>query len=145
MQLNSYWFPPTEASLKRSLIQRLISELLKNHAQEVSSSASSDDDQIIDSNGVGSHFLSARFDPGPSSQQNKLSSSEVGHGIELTLLSASSMRSSQCINDSGLVLRDLLNPADSIMGECESFDQKSSNYRLNGPISPLEVATFFFC
>lgn len=146
-QLNSNWFPPTEASLKRALIQRLISELLQNRSEEAPSSPSSDEDQILGSkdNGVGSEFHSARFNPGPSCQQNNISSSQSGQGIELTLLSASSMRNSQCVNDSGLVLRDLFNPgtsAGSLMEPCQSFDQKSSYYRLDGAISHLGVLSF---
>ncbi|PQM34865.1 hypothetical protein Pyn_08273 [Prunus yedoensis var. nudiflora] len=43
--LNPDWFLPSEASLKCTLIQRLIFELLENRYWEVSSAASSDEDQ----------------------------------------------------------------------------------------------------
>ena len=38
------WFPPAGASLKRTLIQKLISVLLKNRPPEVSSAACSGED-----------------------------------------------------------------------------------------------------
>ncbi|KAF2299788.1 hypothetical protein GH714_003369 [Hevea brasiliensis] len=37
LELNVDWFPSAEASLKRTLIQRLISELLENHSRAISS------------------------------------------------------------------------------------------------------------
>ncbi|XP_024028801.1 probable ubiquitin-like-specific protease 2B isoform X2 [Morus notabilis] len=143
--LNINWFPPSEASLKRTLIQRLIFDLLEKRSREVSSSPSSDEDPLPYSNrnDVAMEFLSTRCNPGLSCQDN-LSSSQAGQGIEMTLLSSSSMRPSQCVNDSGLVLKDLFDPgasAGSLMGQCQSFDQKSSYYRLNGAISQLEEDT----
>lgn len=89
-------------------------------------------------------FLSARCSPGLARPEN-LSSSQAGQGIEITLLSASSTKNSQCVNEPSLVLRDLFEPgtsSGSFLGHCQSFDDKSSYYRLNGTISPLEVLTF---
>ena len=39
----AYWFPPAEATLKRTLIHKLISVLLKNRPPKVSSVACSDE------------------------------------------------------------------------------------------------------
>ena len=41
------WFPPTEAILKRTLIQKLIFMLLKNHPTKVSSAACSGEDNPL--------------------------------------------------------------------------------------------------
>ncbi|XP_048437415.1 probable ubiquitin-like-specific protease 2B isoform X3 [Pyrus x bretschneideri] len=98
--LNANWFLPSEASLKRTLIQRLIFELLEDRCRGVSSAASSDEDQ-------------AKFP-----ECNK--------------------------HETGLVLQELLEPGatpGSLFGEYQSFDQKSSFYRLNGAISLMEDDT----
>ncbi|KAL5558497.1 hypothetical protein UlMin_034708 [Ulmus minor] len=130
--LNGNWFPPSEAYLKRTLIQRLIFKLLESRSREISSAACSDEDQPSqerNENDHGVEFIS-----------ENLTSSQANRGIEMTLLSASSVRNSQCINSSGLVLRDLLAPgtsAGSVLEQCPSFDQKSY-YPLNEPISPME-------
>lgn len=148
-QLNSNWFPPSEASLKRALIQRLIFNLLEKRSGEVSLSPSSDEDELpeINEKDVGVEFVSARCNPVLSCQEN-LASSRAEQGIEMTLLSASSIGDSHCVNDSGLVLKDLFDPgasAGSLIGQCQSFDQKSSYYRLNGAISLMEVLIFLCC
>ncbi|XP_030499235.2 probable ubiquitin-like-specific protease 2B [Cannabis sativa] len=142
--LNVNWFPPSEASLKRTLIQKLIFELLENRSRDVSSSTSSDEVQpskfheINENEGV--EFISARCSPGLGRQES-LTSSQAGQGIEITLLSASSMRNPECVNESSLVLRDLFEPgtsAGSLLGHCQSFNEKSSFYNLNGTIPSMQ-------
>lgn len=116
----------------------------------MSSSPSNDEDQPsnfreINENEGCVEFLSARCSPGLGRQEN-LSSSQAGQGIEITLLPASSsMRNSQSANESSMVLRDLFEPgasAGSLLGHCQSFDDKSF-YHLNGTISAMEVLTYF--
>lgn len=146
------WFLPSEASLKRTLIQRLIFELLENRPREGSSAAAlSDEDPCSkfpksNKNEVGVQFFSERCSPGLSRPED-LSCSGAGQGIEITLLSGSSMRSTEGVNDSGLVLRELFEPgatSGSLLEHYQTFDQKSSYYHLNGALSPGEVLTFFF-
>lgn len=147
-QLNVNWFPPAEASLKRSLIQRLIFELLERHSPEVSSAGCSDEDEPSDfpannKNETCMEFFSERCGPAMAHQGN-ISNPQAGSGIEMTLLSASSMNS-QCVNNSGLVLKEFLESgatAGSLLGQYPSFDHPSSYYRLNGAISPSEVIYF---
>ncbi|KAB1204169.1 hypothetical protein CJ030_MR8G025877 [Morella rubra] len=142
--LNVNWFPPAEASLKRSLIQRLIFELLERHSPEVSSAGCSDEDEPSDfpannKNETCMEFFSERCGPAMAHQGN-ISNPQAGSGIEMTLLSASSMNS-QCVNNSGLVLKEFLESgatAGSLFGQYPSFDHPSSYYRLNGAISPSE-------
>lgn len=147
-QLNVDWFPPAEASLKRTLIQRLISELLENRSREISSDFSDEpESNFAENNGkkTGVELVSQRCTSSLACHGN-LASSEAGQGIEITLLEASSMRNSQCVNDPGLVLREFFDPgvaAGSLLG-CSSFDQ-SSYYRLNGAISQIEVLAFIHC
>ncbi|KAM1574319.1 hypothetical protein COP1_044188 [Malus domestica] len=145
--LNANWFLPSEASLKRTLIQRLIFELLEDRCRGLSSAASSDEDQAkfpeCNKHETGVQSFSGRCGPAVACQEN-MSSSQAGQGIEITLLSSSSLRSSECVNDAGLVLQELLEPGatpGSLYGEYQSFDLKSSFYRLNGAISPMEDDT----
>ncbi|KAF3971118.1 hypothetical protein CMV_005247 [Castanea mollissima] len=142
--LDVNWFPPAEASLKRTLIQKLISELLKNRSPEVSSAACSDEDELSEfpvnnKSETGVEFFSQRCSPAIAPQCN-LSSSQAGQGIEMTVLSVSSI-SSQCVNDTGLVLKEFLESgatAGSLLGRLPSFDHPSSYYHLNGPMSATE-------
>ncbi|KDP41478.1 hypothetical protein JCGZ_15885 [Jatropha curcas] len=138
--LNVDWFPPAEASLKRTLIQRLISGLLDNCSRELSSGNCSDEPEssFPENNVKGNRveFASERCTPTVACHGN-LSSSDTSQGIEITLLEASSMRNSDCVNDPGLVLREFFEPgvaAGSLLAHCSSFDQ-SSYYRLNGAMS----------
>lgn len=142
------WFSPAEASLKRTLIQRLIFGLLKS-SPEVSSAACSDEEAppefpVNNKNETCLEFLSGRGSPSIDHQDN-ISSCQAQPGLEMTLLSASSM-SSQCVNNSGLVLKEFLESgatAGSLLGQYSSFDHPSSYYRLNSAISPSEVLRFF--
>ncbi|KAH7524745.1 probable ubiquitin-like-specific protease 2B isoform X2 [Ziziphus jujuba] len=143
--LNMNWFLPSEASLKRTLIQRLIFELVENHSRKICSAAFSDDDQsskFPESNGneIGVEFFSQRCSPDLTHQED-LTCSEASRGIEMTLLAASSMKNSQSANDSGLVLRDLFEPgatAGALLEQYQTFDQKSSYFHLNGAMPPGE-------
>ncbi|XP_073268677.1 probable ubiquitin-like-specific protease 2B isoform X3 [Populus alba] len=142
--LNGDWFPPAEASLKRTLIQRLISELLQNRSREVSSGGCSNERQsdFSEMNGKesGLGLVSERCTPAGACHVN-LSSSDPGQGIEITLLEASSVRNSHCVDDSGLVLREFFEPgvaAGSLLAQCPSFNQSSSYYHLNDTMSQIE-------
>ncbi|OMO57614.1 Peptidase C48, SUMO/Sentrin/Ubl1 [Corchorus olitorius] len=144
--LNLDWFPPNEASLKRTLIQKLIFELLETRSQEISSSDCSDEhhsptfrEKIENETGV--ELISESFSPEVACHGNL--GSQAGQGIEITLLSSSSMRNMESVNDSGLVLREFFEPVvatGSLLGQFQSFDQQSSYYNLNGAISPREQA-----
>ncbi|KAL3577125.1 hypothetical protein D5086_022408 [Populus alba] len=145
--LNGDWFPPAEASLKRTLIQRLISELLQNRSREVSSGGCSNERQsdFSEMNGKesGLGLVSERCTPAGACHVN-LSSSDPGQGIEITLLEASSVRNSHCVDDSGLVLREFFEPgvaAGSLLAQCPSFNQSSSYYHLNDTMSQIEDDT----
>ncbi|KAE8666763.1 putative ubiquitin-like-specific protease 2B [Hibiscus syriacus] len=141
--LNLDWFPPTEASLKRTLIQKIIFELLEIRSQEISSSNYSDEphlskfhEKIDNENGL--EFVSKSFSPEVASDGNL--NSQVSQGIEMTLLASSSMRNMETVNDSGLVLREFFDPGvttGSFLG-FQSFDQQPSCYSMNGAISPRE-------
>ncbi|KAF5462003.1 hypothetical protein F2P56_018050 [Juglans regia] len=142
--LNANWFSPAEASLKRTLIQRLIYDILKSRSPEVSSAACSDEDEpsefpVKNKNETCVEFLSKRCNPSIVYHGNK-SSCQAGPGIEMTLLSASSMNS-QCANNSGLALTEFLESgatAGSLLGQYPSCDHPSSYYHLNGAISTSE-------
>lgn len=133
------WFLPAEAYLKRTLIQRLIFELLENRgSHEISSSYCSDDDHIYIENNENRSGVQHPEINGESTN------SHAGQGIEITLLSASSSLDPQSFNNSGLVLKELFEPgasAGTLVGQCQSLDQRSSDYRFNGSIFSMEVST----
>lgn len=135
------WFLPAEAYLKRTLIQKLIFELVENHgSHEISSSDCSDDDVCLENN----NNRTGIDDP----EVNKESTTfHAGQGIEITLLSGSSSVDPQSFNNSGLVLKELFEPgatAGATLGQCQSFGQRSSDYRFNGSIFSMEVSSRVF-
>ncbi|OIV97855.1 hypothetical protein TanjilG_12612 [Lupinus angustifolius] len=136
--LNVDWFPPAEAYLKRTLIQRLIFELLENHgSHESSSSDCSDDDHIYVENNENRTSMQLP-------EINKESKSHAGKGVEMTLLAASSSLDPQSFNNEGLVLKEFFAlgaTTDTLIGQCQPFDQQSSDYCFNGSIFPMEEDT----
>lgn len=136
------WFPPAEAYLKRTLIERLIYEILENRSREMSTAACSDElskfpSNIKDETGV--ELLPERGSPAVTCNHN-LSNSQAVDGIEITLLSESLNRRNHFIDGSGLVVRELLEPGasnGSLLGDYQSFAQTSSYFDVNGTV--LEV------
>ncbi|GLT60609.1 hypothetical protein SLA2020_333670 [Shorea laevis] len=147
--LNVDWFPPTEASLKRTLIQRLIFELLETRREEITSSECSDEQrsskfQEKNDTETGVRLLSERCSREIACHGNS-PNSQADHRIEMTLLETSSMRNLHCDNDSGMVLREFFEPgaasgaaSGALLGQYQSFDQQSSYYHLNGAMSSEE-------
>ncbi|CAJ2641114.1 unnamed protein product [Trifolium pratense] len=136
-KLNVDWFLPAEAYLKRTLIQKLISELVENHgSHEISSSDCSDDHQYIENNEKGTGFEQPEV--------NRESKTSLGgQGIEMTLLSGSSSLDPQSFNNSGMVLKDLFESGatGATLAQCHSFGQRSSDYRFNSSIFSMEEDT----
>ncbi|XP_044511692.1 probable ubiquitin-like-specific protease 2B isoform X3 [Mangifera indica] len=143
--LNVDWFPPSEASLKRTLIQKLIFELLENRSREVTSDVCHNEHQSSrfpknSENETGGDYVSERC-CSSIAQHGNLSNSQTSRGIEITLLGAASARNLQCVNDSGMVLREFFEPgatAGALLTQFQSFGQPSSYYPLNGAISAKE-------
>ncbi|KAG7029676.1 putative ubiquitin-like-specific protease 2B [Cucurbita argyrosperma subsp. argyrosperma] len=138
--LNVDWFPPAEAYLKRTLIQRLIFEILENRSREMSTAACSDEllskfpSNNEDETGV--ELLLERGSPAVACNHN-LSSSQAVDGIEITLLSESSSRPNHFIDGSGLVVRELFEPGasnGSLLGDYQSFAQTSSYFDTNATV-----------
>ncbi|KAL6179345.1 hypothetical protein ACLB2K_050861 [Fragaria x ananassa] len=145
--LNANWFCPSEASLKRTLIQRLIFELIENRYREVCLPACSDVVQAkypgCNQLEIGAEFLSGRSSPAIACQAN-ISNSQEDNGIEMTLLPTSSLRSSECVSDAGLVLREFFQSgeaAGSLFGQYQSFEHKSPFYHPNGAKPEVEEET----
>uniref|UniRef100_A0A2P2M089 Uncharacterized protein MANES_02G145000 n=3 Tax=Rhizophora mucronata TaxID=61149 RepID=A0A2P2M089_RHIMU len=136
MFLTVDWFPPAEASLKRTLIMRLISELLENNPRGGDFSDEPQSDSPNDGEKeTGLEFVSERCSPAVSCHGNA-SNCEAVQGIEITLLQTSCTRNSECVNDPGLVLREFFEPG--VGAQCSSFDQSSSYYRLNCAMPQIE-------
>ncbi|XP_022131769.1 probable ubiquitin-like-specific protease 2B isoform X2 [Momordica charantia] len=138
--LNVDWFPPAEAYLKRTLIQRLIFEILENRSREMSAAACSDEllSKFPSNNEdeTGAELLPERGSPAVTCNHN-LSSSQAVDGIEITLLSESSSRHNQFMDGSGLVVRELFEPGasnGSLLEPYQSFAQTSSYFDANGTV-----------
>ncbi|CAI8597818.1 unnamed protein product [Vicia faba] len=132
--LNVDWFLLAEAYLKRTLIQKLISELVENRdSREISSSDYSDDPQYIENK-----ENRICIEHPEVNRESKISFD--GQGIEMTLLSGSSSLDPQSFNDPGMVLKDLYEPGASAAtsAQCHSFDQQPSDYRFNNSIFSTE-------
>lgn len=131
------WFHPAEAYLKRTIIQKLIFELLKDHSY-LSTSVRSDDHHYLENeNKTGVQFLGKGISSGINGES---ATSHAGQGIEITLLSSSSSLDPH----SGVVLRELFEPgarAGGLLEQCQSFDRRSSDYHLSGSMFPIEVST----
>ncbi|XP_022951342.1 probable ubiquitin-like-specific protease 2B isoform X1 [Cucurbita moschata] len=135
--LNVDWFPPAEAYLKRTLIQRLIFEILEKRSRQMSTTACSDDllskfpSNNEDEAGVELVPESGRL---AETFNHNLSSSQAADGIEITLLSESSSRHNHFMDGSGLVVRELFEPGTSngsLLGHYQSFAQTSSYFDTN--------------
>ncbi|CAL9214327.1 unnamed protein product [Arabidopsis halleri] len=130
------WFPPAEASLKRTLIQKLIFELLENRSREVSNEQNqSCESPVAVNDNTGIEVLSERCSPLIDCNGN-MTQTQDDQGIEMTLLERSSMRNIQAANDSGMVLRDLFdsganNPGSLLVQLQEPFEEPSSFYHLS--------------
>lgn len=151
-QLYLNWFPPAEASLKRTLIQKLIFELLENRSREVSNEQNqSCESPVHVNNNTGIEVLSERCNPLIDCNGN-MTQTQDDQGIEMTLLERSSMRSVQPADDSGMVLRDLFdsgaNNTGSLLGQLQqTFEEPSSFYDLRnnslaGEVQKIQGANF---
>lgn len=105
-------------------------------SHEISSSDCSDDHVYVENNENRTGIQHPEI--------NRESTSRAEQGIEITLLPASSSLDPQSFNNPGLVLKELFEPgttAETLLGQCQSFDQRSSDYRFNGSIFPMEVSS----
>ncbi|XP_030528670.1 probable ubiquitin-like-specific protease 2B isoform X2 [Rhodamnia argentea] len=139
--LSTDWFLPVEASLKRTVIQKLIYELLDFRPHNASSANCTEENQSSRILEVGNENKCRDSTEKESPVAACESVTQVDKGIEISLLSDPSMRNSQCLNESGLVLRELFEPGAatvSFLGRCLSFDQPA--YYLNGSLSAVEPA-----
>ncbi|CAH2038454.1 unnamed protein product [Thlaspi arvense] len=149
------WFPPAEASLKRTLIQKLIFELLENRSREVSNDQNqSCESPVPVNNNTGIEVLSKRCTPVIDCNGN-MTQMQDDQGIEMTLLERSSMRNVQAVDDSGMVLRDLFDSGDnntgSLLGQLQqTYEEPSSFYHVgNNSLGTehveLETGEQFMC
>ncbi|KAF8377381.1 hypothetical protein HHK36_030758 [Tetracentron sinense] len=143
--LNMDWFPPAEASLKRSRIRKLIYELLEDHSQEIPPAAlsngrrSSEFPENNNEKEIAIEFLEGRS---PAKTHHGDSSNSPDQGIEITLLATSPLRGVQSVRDTGLVLRELFEPRTTAgsfsYGQYRPFDQMASFHQLKIDILPIE-------
>ncbi|XP_010277496.1 PREDICTED: probable ubiquitin-like-specific protease 2B [Nelumbo nucifera] len=112
--LSMDWFPPSEASLKRAHIQKLIHEILDDQSQKAPSTFCGDEHQsfkFIEKNDTENtmEFVTEKHSPAKTFHGNS-SCSTAEQGIEIKLLASPSLGGVQCSKDSGLVFRELFEP-----------------------------------
>ncbi|KAJ4914961.1 putative ubiquitin-like-specific protease 2B [Raphanus sativus] len=135
------WFPPAEASLKRTLIEKLIFELLENRSREVYNEQNQSCESPVSlNNNTGIEVLSGRAGI---DCNGSMTQTQDDQGIEMTLLERSSMSNMQAVNDSGMVLRDLFdsgaNNTGSLLGQLQqTLEEPSSFYHLGNNSSATE-------
>lgn len=132
--LKPNWFVPAEASLKRVHIQRLIYELLESRSQgnalpscngEAQPSAVHESSEHDNGLEILSEKRSAE-----TFWNRKVTYSQSAQGMGMGLLDVSLYRTSQCINDPGMGMTELL-------GQCQQYDQSASLVRLGCAMSPI--------
>ncbi|KAK4742639.1 hypothetical protein SAY87_000640 [Trapa incisa] len=139
--LNADWFLPSEASLKRTLIQKLIYGLLDGQSRSTSAdfSGKPQSPEILETR-IGNRCIADTLVGTSNTVVPCLSVPEANKGIEIDLLVDPSVRNSQCAsNESGLVLRELFDPASSggpFLGHCQSFNEHY--YQLDNDVSAME-------
>ncbi|KAL3634050.1 hypothetical protein CASFOL_021104 [Castilleja foliolosa] len=92
------WFPPGEASMKRTRIEKLINDLLETQ---------SEDCPLFGGSGMNCTPEGMNATHGYDKGCHESSIHQIDQGIRMTLLPDSSTRSTQCNITSGLVLKDL--------------------------------------
>ncbi|GFP89554.1 probable ubiquitin-like-specific protease 2b [Phtheirospermum japonicum] len=96
------WFPPGEASMKRTRIEKLINDLLDTQ---------SEDCPPFGGSGMNCPPEGLNATHGYDNSCPESSIRQIDQGIEMTLLPDSSTRSMQCNRTSGLVLKELFKQA----------------------------------
>ncbi|KAJ4962403.1 hypothetical protein NE237_022342 [Protea cynaroides] len=142
--LGTDWFPPAEASFKRSLIKNIIYEILEEYSQNIPQPASGDkqsssefrEDNNENENGV--EIISEELSPRKICQND--SSSVAEQGIEIKLLPPRELL--QCNSDSGLIYREFFTleatAPSSPNGDYRSFDTMASSHKLKSAMSTIE-------
>ncbi|XP_058081751.1 probable ubiquitin-like-specific protease 2B isoform X2 [Magnolia sinica] len=146
--LNADWFPPFEASHKRSVIQKLIFELLNDHSLKIPPAACSSQhgspkfQEINAQKEQAVQFLSEQCSPTKKRGLGNSFCSTVNGGIEIELLPPSSPRSVQCDKESGIIFREFLEQGNiagsSLDTQCGPFHRLDSFQELSTPMSPIE-------
>lgn len=132
--------------MKRSLIEKLIFELLENRSREVYNEQNQSCESPVSlNNNTGIEVLSGRAGI---DCNGSMTQTQDDQGIEMTLLERSSMSNMQAVNDSGMVLRDLFdsgaNNTGSLLGQLQqTLEEPSSFYHLGNNSSATEVLQNF--
>ncbi|XP_051118188.1 probable ubiquitin-like-specific protease 2B isoform X2 [Andrographis paniculata] len=145
--LQENWFPPGDASLKRTQIEKLISDLLDPHSENCTPSGGSSLHSVSECPNITDNYENGggfSMNIAPLSDCHKNSLHPIGQGIEMTLLPSSSARNNLCTTTSGLVLKDLFaqtSASESLSNaHWESLETKpSSLFDFKGHSLPLEA------
>lgn len=147
-QLNKDWFPPAEASHKRSIIQKLIYELLDEQRMKIPRASCNDqcccseEDDTEKENVV--EFLSKQCSPAKKPRLGDLLSSTDG-GIQRTVLPPSPVV--QCDKEARSVLQDFLEQGASAVSSDEGHrpcNQVVSFKTPDSALMPIEVRSPIF-
>ncbi|CAA0809118.1 Probable ubiquitin-like-specific protease 2B [Striga hermonthica] len=117
--LQADWFPPGEASMKRTHIERLINDLLDTQSEDCPGGSGMHGSPEL--NATLGHANGVEFSVKSSlSTQIESSLLPLDPAIEMTLLPASSTRGTQCNRASGVVLKLFKQASDAPWGALES-------------------------
>ncbi|KAK6940247.1 Ulp1 protease family, C-terminal catalytic domain [Dillenia turbinata] len=138
--LGDNWFPPAEASIKRVQIQRLIYDLLGCDSQTCPAASIDEPKTKIVENCKENETGAERCSPAETCHENS-KGSRAGQGIEIELL-PTSLKSSQCMSDSGLVLREFFEAGTSegsfFDGPYRQFERMSSFDQFKSTMTPIQ-------
>ncbi|KAH6797239.1 hypothetical protein C2S52_021793 [Perilla frutescens var. hirtella] len=142
--LQEDWFPPAEPSVKRTDIERLISDMLDTKSEECPPSDGSgmhcSPEDLNTSHGF-EDDIQLTVKSGPLGGCHERSLCQVGQGIEMTLLPTSPARSTQCTKSSGLVLelfQQVSAPESYTDPPWGALESRASLYELKSPAPMME-------
>lgn len=147
-QLSKDWFPPAEASSKRTHIKRLIHKIVEDNSQKVPRSACdkySSESEEADGEDPGLELLREIRN----SYNESCSDSNADQGINVTPMAVVPLKSLQYLKKSKLVCDSLLDPGDNAASltdwDCRTSGQIVPLNCFKNVVSPIEVINFCHC
>ncbi|KAJ0790751.1 putative Ulp1 peptidase [Helianthus annuus] len=129
--LNVDWFPPAEASLKRTVIQKLVYDLLERPALEAPPSVTANDDNIRKK--TAENFFPETCNPSTICQ-----SSQDDQGIEISLLPSLSMASEPCPVGPTESFKAVSEPGSFLGMQFPSFNETMFAHYKSSPDPPIQ-------
>lgn len=133
-QLNSNWFPPPEASLKRSHIQNLIHDIFENNSSQAPPVDCHGKDPLPEIPSVIKHRVEADS-PGDCCYPAMWHGNPSNLSTDIHFPTASPIRVASCLKEPGFVFKDLQTEVVSSHSDCLQMPACHQK----GFLSPIEV------